>query len=238
MTSYEVFAPFYDAVQGDRAEHVTYLRELIEKHHPTARTVLELACGTGSILEQLQPHYEVTGLDLSEPMLARAAEKVPGVRLIHGDMTQFSLSERFDVVLCVYDSINHLLNFAQWEELFDRAREHLNDRGIFIFDINTELALASYIEQPPWTHWFGDAHLLVMDVRDDGKGLAVWDIRVFEHLGNSRYRLHAEGIHEVSFPRTQIEKSLRERFTRISTHDRQRARPTSRSERLHFVCQN
>jgi ubiquinone/menaquinone biosynthesis C-methylase UbiE len=53
MRSYEVFAPFYDAVQGDRAEHVTYMRELIEKHHPTARTVLELACGTGSILKQL-----------------------------------------------------------------------------------------------------------------------------------------------------------------------------------------
>ena len=70
MTSYEVFAPFYDAVQGDRAEHLTYLRELIEKHHPTARTVLELACGTGSILRQLQPHYEVTGLDPSNGRLS------------------------------------------------------------------------------------------------------------------------------------------------------------------------
>ena len=237
MTNYEVFAPFYDAVQGDRAEHAAYLRELIEKRHPSARTVLELACGTGSILKQLQPHYEVTGFDLSEPMLAVAAEKVPGVRLIHGDMTQFNLRERFDVVLCVYDSINHLLYFTQWEKVFDRAREHLNDRGIFIFDINTELQLASFNDQPPWTHWFGDGHLLVMDVRDESDGVAVWDIRVFEHLGNSSYRLHAEDIREFSFPRAQIEKSLHERFTRVSTYDRRRARPTSRSERLHFVCQ-
>src|SRR6266581_41583 len=39
--------------------------ELIERHHPEARTILELACGTGAILEQLQRDYEVVGLDVS-----------------------------------------------------------------------------------------------------------------------------------------------------------------------------
>jgi ubiquinone/menaquinone biosynthesis C-methylase UbiE len=95
MTGYEAFAPFYDAVQGDGSEHAAYLRELIEQHQPAARTVLELACGTGSILEQLQPSFEVTGLDLSESMLAVAAEKVPGVRLVEADMTRFDLHETY-----------------------------------------------------------------------------------------------------------------------------------------------
>jgi SAM-dependent methyltransferase len=237
MTSYEAFAAFYDAVQGERVEHASYLRGLIESRHPRARTVLELACGTGSILKQLAPHYEVTGLDLSEPMLAVAAEKLPGVRLIHGSMTRFELSERFDVVLCVYDSINHLLSFDEWEEVFDRAREHLADQGIFVFDINTEHRLGSLSQQPPWVRWFGDGHLLVLDVRDDGDGVVIWDIRVFEHLGDSGYRLHSEGIREISFPRDRVEQSLRERFARVSTHDERRTRPTPRSERLHFVCQ-
>ena len=237
MTSYEAFAPFYDAVQGDRAEHAAFLRGLLEKRHPRARTVLELACGTGSILAQLQPHYELTGLDLSPPMLAIAAAKVPGVRLIHADMTRFALPERFDAVLCVYDSINHLLEFARWEEVFDRAREHLDEGGVFIFDINTEARLAALTLEPPWVHWFGDDHLLLMDVRNEGEGVVLWDIRVFEHLGESGYRLHAEGIREVSFPRARIEQSLRERFARVWTHDQRRTRPTSRSERLHFVCQ-
>ncbi len=52
MESYEVFAPFYDAVMGDRAEHADYLRSLIEKHHPKAKTLLELAFGTGSVLKR------------------------------------------------------------------------------------------------------------------------------------------------------------------------------------------
>ena len=119
MASYRAFAHFYDAVQGDGSEHAAFLRKLIEGHRPSAQTVLELACGTGSILKQLRPDYEVTGLDLSAPMLEVAAEKVPGVRLVEGDMTRFALGERFDVVLCVYDSINHLLEFPQWERVFD-----------------------------------------------------------------------------------------------------------------------
>jgi ubiquinone/menaquinone biosynthesis C-methylase UbiE len=77
MQSYGVFAPSYDAVQGDRADDAAYLRGLIEKHQPEARHVLELACGTGSVLKQLQDRYEVTGVDRSEGMLAIAAEKVP-----------------------------------------------------------------------------------------------------------------------------------------------------------------
>jgi SAM-dependent methyltransferase len=237
MTSYEVLAPFYDATQGDRAEHAAYLRSLIEKHHPRAETVLELACGTGSILKQLQPHYEVTGLDRSERMLEVAGEKVPGVRLVHGDMTQTRLDEQFDVVLCVYDSINHLLHFAEWEALFDRAREHLHDRGVFIFDINTESRLAMLVEQPPSVHWFGDRDLLVLNVRDGGAGVSVWSLEIFEHLGDSNYRLHSEEIPEVSFPSEQIKASLLKRFSRLQTYDQRRSRPSPRSERLHFVAQ-
>ncbi len=140
VPSYEFFAQFYDAVQGDRAEHARYLRSLIRKHAARARTVLELACGTGSILKQLWTHYEVTGLDLSKEMLEIAAEKVPGVPLFRADMRTFDLGERFDVVLCVYDSINHLLRFDEWKTVFARAHDHLNEEGVFIFDINTVAA--------------------------------------------------------------------------------------------------
>jgi len=232
---YEALAPFYDAVQGDRAEHAVFLRGLIEEHHPSARTILELACGTGSILKQLQPHYEVAGLDLSAPMLEVAAEKVPGVRLVEGDMTRFSLDERFDVVLCVYDSINHLLDFAQWQDVFARAHQHLNHGGIFVFDINTERRLASLTDQPPWVHWF-DENLLVLEVRNEADGVVVWAIRIFEREGQDRYRLHSEDIREVSFPRSQIEQSLHERFRRVSAHDARRKRPTAASERIHFAA--
>lgn len=237
MTSYHSFARFYDAVQGDRAEQAAFVRLLIEEHRPSARTVLELACGTGSILEQLQDAYVVTGLDRSPEMLQVAREKVPKVPLIEGDMTAFDLAERFDAVLCVYDSINHLLDFAQWEALFDRAHEHLEEGGILVFDINTERRLDALCESPAAVQWFGEGHLFVADVRPrDTDGVVAFDLSVFEHESADRYRLHAESIEEASFPRERIEGSLRRRFRRVTTRDRQRRRPSPASERLYFVA--
>src|SRR5207302_7905153 len=96
---------------GDRAQNAAYLRSLIRRHAPRARTVVELACGTGSILKQLWTHYDVTGVDLSEEMLELAAQKVPGVPLFRGDMRTIDLGERFDGVLCGFDAIKHLLRF-------------------------------------------------------------------------------------------------------------------------------
>jgi SAM-dependent methyltransferase len=236
MTGYDKFARFYDAVQGHGADRAAYVRELMAAHHPSARTVLELACGTGSILAQLRPDFDVTGLDRSPEMLAIAAAKVPGVRLIEADMTRFELNERFDVVLCIFDSINHLVEFADWEAVFDRAHEHLEERGIFVFDINTESRLAALAASEPLVHWFGDGDVLVMDVQEHADGGVDWRLRIFERTGDNRYLLHAEDIREVSFPRSRIEESLRRRFRRVAVRDQQRARPSAASERLHFVA--
>ena len=82
----------------------------------------------------------------------------------------------------------------------------------------------------------GDANLVVIDVSDDAGGVSVWSIRVFEHVGDSNYGLHSEDIREVSFPLERIKASLNARYRRVWTYDAQRSRPSSRSERLHFVC--
>ena len=199
--------------------------------------MLELACGTGAILEQLQDAYSLTGLDVSPEMLQVARAKLPEVPLVEADMTAFELAERFDAVLCVYDSINHLADFAQWEAVFDRAHEHLNDGGIFVFDVNTERRLAELCERPPAVQWFGDADLLLMDVKPgETEGAVVWAISVFEHTGDGRYRLHATEIEETSFPRDRIEQTLRTRFGRLRIYDRQRKRPSPASGRLYFVA--
>jgi SAM-dependent methyltransferase len=198
--------------------------------------VLELACGTGSVLKQLKPDYEVTGVDLSKRMLEIAARKVPGAKLVRADMRQVALEERFDVVLCVYDSINHLVEFKEWEAVFDRAHAHLADGGLFVFDVNTERRLASFVPLPAVTQWFGDGNLMVLDVVDGGRGVYVWSIRVFERLGDGSYRLHAEDIREVAFPTDRIRRSLQKRYRRVWTYDAERSRPSPASGRLHFVC--
>jgi SAM-dependent methyltransferase len=234
--SYATFAAFYDAVMGDRSEEVSYFRSLIDKHHRSPRTVLELACGTGAVLEQLRDDFEVTGVDLSAPMLELARAKVPTARFVQADMTRIALPDRFDVILCVFDSINHLLEFRAWEALFDRAREHVAPGGLFLFDMNTEVKLDRFSRSPPWPSSFGDGHLVIPDVRPPRRGVYVWNIRVFERIEGSTYLLHEEDIPEATFPRERILEALKTRFSTIRVSDERRGRPRAASERLYFAC--
>jgi cyclopropane fatty-acyl-phospholipid synthase-like methyltransferase len=118
VTSYDIFGKFYDAVMGDRAEATERLRGFIGRANPRAKNVLELACGTGSVLKHLSKHYDVWGLDLSKQMLSIARKKLPPSRLSRQNMVTFHLRQKFDAICCVFDSLNHVASFTQWKRLF------------------------------------------------------------------------------------------------------------------------
>lgn len=232
---YSGVARFYDAISGDRLAQAQYLVSLIESHHPRARTIIEFACGTGALLERLRPVYRVAGVDISPAMLAIASARLPDVDLTQQDMTIVDLAERFDVVLCVYDSINHLPTFRQWEQVFDRASAHLAPGGIFIVDLNTPWRLAELARSGTRACWFGDGYLSTIDVFGES-GSTEWAIKVFEPLGQGNYRLHESRLREVAFPIDTIRASLRRRFRAVHECDPERRRPSPRTRRLHFVC--
>ena len=52
-------------------------------------------------------------------------------------MASFALGEQFHVVICVFDTLNHLPVFDDWRSLFARVHEHLAEGGLFVFDVNT-----------------------------------------------------------------------------------------------------
>ena len=152
MANYDVFGKFYDAIMGDRGKATKRLREFIHKVNPKAQNVLELGCGTGSVLKHLVKDYEVWGADLSKKMLSLAEKKVPQARLSRQDMVRFRLPKRFDVICCVFDSINHILSFADWKKLFANVGRHCTSfvRSVYhrVFDqkrLSTELQ----VHKPP-----------------------------------------------------------------------------------------
>jgi predicted TPR repeat methyltransferase len=236
MASYDTFGRFYDAVMGDRAKAAEQLRALIRKANPKANNVLELGCGTGSILKHLSKHYDVWGLDLSKQMLSIARKKVPQARLSRQSMVTFHLPQSFDVVCCVFDSINHIASFTHWKSLFANVYRHLSAGGVFIFDINTQKKLDRHMVEPAWVHSFGN-NLLIIKVSGTGKNRGSnWNIKVFERTRGNRYLLHEEDIQEVSFPMRKIARALRVHFPSVEIIDTDRKRPSMESERLYFVC--
>jgi SAM-dependent methyltransferase len=220
---------------GDTTEVGSYIRHLIRQHKPKARTLLELACGTGAILKILAKSYHVVGLDLSPQMLSIARKKLPHVRFYCKDMVSFDLGKKFDVVICVFDSINHVLKFTDWQKIFRNAAAHLESDGLFLFDVNTEAKLERLIQAPTWVHRFG-RNLELINITDAGRGIANWNIRVFEHQSGNQYRLFEENLKQISFPVEQIGSALQKQFTRVKIIDPSGRKPSGKSNRLYFVC--
>ena len=232
--SYDKFYRFYDMVMGDRSDAARYIVNLIARHKPEAKTVLEIACGTGSILGILSASYEVTGLDRSRPMLTIARKKLPHVRFVRQDMTSFHIARRFDAIVCVFDSINHLLRFADWCKVFRRVALHLKDDGVFIFDINTVGKLQRLVKGPAWERWI-DRDLAIVKVTGGRQGLFEWDVKIFEHQNRDSYKLFHDKISEIAFPKQQIVGCLQSHFKEVKAFDPFGAKASDRSERLYFV---
>jgi SAM-dependent methyltransferase len=233
--SYEKFYRYYDLVMGDRSQAARYIKGLIAHNNPEAKSVIEIACGTGGILGHLSESYKVAGLDCSTEMLAIARKRLPHVRFYRQDMTTFRLPCRFDAIVCAFDSINHLLRFADWERTFRSVQRHLNAGGLFIFDVNTLGKLRRLAEGPAWEKWF-DRDLVIIKVAAAPRNQYIWDVKIFEHQRRERYDLIHDEIPEAAFPLRRIVGALRVTFDSVKVLDPFGARASDRSERLYFVC--
>lgn len=232
---YTKLARFYDAIIGDRRDTAAYIGDLIERYQPKTRTILEIACGTGAVLGLLSESYEVEGIERSPNMLAIARKKLPHVKLYRQDMTSFHIDRRFDAVVCVFDSINHLLRFSDWQKVFRRVKSHLNNHGLFIFDVNTPGRLHRLSHSPAWTTPFRKNWQIITVTKGRGE-LYNWHLQVFEHRRRHDYTLFAETIPELAVPMKRIIASLKPRFKQVRVIDPAGSRPSDRSQRLFFVC--
>lgn len=95
-----------------------------------ARTLLNLGCGGGHNDCTLKNHFQLTGVDLSEGMLANARRLNPEVEYWQGDMRTVRLGRTFDAVM-VADSIDYMLTEADLRAAFETAIVHLKPGGVF-----------------------------------------------------------------------------------------------------------
>jgi tRNA (cmo5U34)-methyltransferase len=111
---------------------------------PRARHVLDVGCGAGNytlkLIEHL-PHLDVTLIDLSKPMLERAAERVKQanagrITTLQGDIRELPLAdETFDIVLAAA-VLHHLRADVEWREVFAAFHRALRPGGsVWIFDL-------------------------------------------------------------------------------------------------------
>ena len=95
---------------------------------------LDVACGTGHHLEHLRAAYSVVGVDASPEMLHVARRRLPGVRLIRGDMRTFRLAEEFDVVSCLFSAIGALRTERDVRRTLGNLARHTAPGGVVIVE--------------------------------------------------------------------------------------------------------
>lgn len=237
MTQYDQFAPFYDHVVGSRDSIGKLLRRLVKRYNPRAKTLLELGCGSGSMLAILSKRYKSIGIDNSKGMLAIARKKAPKAKLLHGDITQFDLSERFDAIVCPFDTINHVTSFAKWQNVFERAHRHLNRGGVFIFDVNTEHKMEEYRSDPITADVENDVVSMVQVKRRRRYHYDVI-LKIFRRRTGSEFTLNEMILPELVVPTPTILRELAKYFRTVTLVDPDRRRPSSCTEELFFVCRD
>jgi SAM-dependent methyltransferase len=127
---------YYDSLYAfkDYGEASEKLQQLVATELPRARTLLDVGCGTGRHLEHLSARYVVEGLDLNPDLLAVARARNPNVPLHLGDMTQFALGKRFDVVTCLFSSVGYVQTVDNLRSAVRRMSEHLAPSGLLVLE--------------------------------------------------------------------------------------------------------
>lgn len=123
---------YYDALFSDIEGTKQY--EIFLKKHIVGTNVLELACGTGDLLNLLSEHYNVYGLDLAPTMLETCIQKYPHLkeRVTIGNFLNYTSDMRYDSLICVGDSLNYMEDETEMDA-FVKTASSLSDTVIVDF---------------------------------------------------------------------------------------------------------
>ncbi|MBX7150234.1 class I SAM-dependent methyltransferase [bacterium] len=146
VNPYSKLAAIYDGMMEQVDYHLWahYIDSLLKSFGHDVKEVCELACGTGSLAIELSKYgYQLTCSDQSADMIdcasAKVSKKNRNISFFISDMCNFKSDRNFDAVICIYDSINYLMDEISLKSFFMNAHRLLKKNAIMIFDACTEI---------------------------------------------------------------------------------------------------
>jgi len=131
----ELYDLIYDQFRDYRRD-VESVVALVRERAPHARTVLDVGCGTGRHAQGLALEHglDVDGLDIEPGFVEIAARRVPNGRFVTGDMADFDLGRRYDLILCLFSSIGYVKTRDRLEGAARCFARHLTPGGLAVVE--------------------------------------------------------------------------------------------------------
>ncbi len=218
MSGYSVFARYYDELTAniDYRKRAEYFHAIIRKFKTTKENILlDLACGTGSISEEMAKlGYDVIGVDYSEEMLGMAIEKkfdsgLP-IQYLCQDMRSIDMFGTVDVTICALDSINHLSSIDDVRKVFQRVSLFAEPNGLFIFDVNTLYKHREILADNTFTYETDNVYCVWENSLNRSTDEVKMNLEFFERLENGLYSRSSDNFSEKAYSEETLENLLAE----------------------------
>lgn len=244
MNCYTSLAGGYDSLTEDvqYEKRAAFLQKLLAKSTIPVHTVLDLACGTGTMTCLLaEVGYEMIGVDISEDMLSEAARKtvspgkIPPIYL-QQSMEELDLYGTVEAAVCCLDSINYLTDARALKRTLQRLHLFVAPGGVFLFDVNTPCKLRS-LDGQVFLDEREDLYCVWRAEFDRRSRICTYGMDIFERQG-ALWRRSLEEHYEKAWEVEELKRFLTEAgFGRIRTWGDCRLRaPRQDEQRIYFSC--
>ena len=207
MDAYEGLAGLYDALMDDVDYDAwsEYYLALIGRLGAAPKTLCDCACGTGSMSVRFAERgLRVTGVDLSEEMLARAQVKArkTGVMamFVRQDMCELALPRPVDALVCACDGVNYLTDDDRVRAFFERAHAAVKPGGALAFDVSSSYKLEKILGNSFFGEERDDVAYLWSNRFDRASRTVAMDLTFFARTDGDLYRrfseVHVQKAHE------------------------------------------
>lgn len=220
--AYGFFADRYDGYMAHVDYEIWYLR-LTEWYHSyvggSPQKVLELACGTANVAVRfVQSGARVDACDISVQMLENAAQKQLRPNLYQASLTDPIPGRDYELIICLFDSINYLLQVSQIKDCLAEVYEALVPGGLFVFDISTLLNsmenfsdVCNY-QQEEKSHMYHEAFYV------PGKRLQISRLHLFKPRAAGYAMLREEHLQKVYLAQEMIDIISQSPFKLTAIH--------------------
>lgn len=100
--------------------------------------ILEPLCGSGRFLIPfLERGFDISGMDLTEEMLAKLKQKAPDAKVIQKDIIEYSTEEKFNYIFIPSGSVSLFTDINLCKKFLRKIKDLLTPKGNFVFAVDT-----------------------------------------------------------------------------------------------------